>query len=390
VTSPTDGLDDDIELSRSWEELNAHAKQRGMRLRRRRKRLRVTSVAAVVITVAGVATLVATHDDTKHNGVQIDNPTPTPAPFDQPVVFNRVYAGGAEGAAIYTIGPDGSGLRRLSTGLKDNDGSPAYAPDGSLIAFQSERDNPLLGIKRVTDIYVMRPDGSGVRRLTTTDQPGKGSGVRHPAWSPDSKHLAAAYEDADDNSRIIVMNRDGSGRHTITDGSGDVGPQWSPDSEWIAFRRREPNAPAEELWVVRSDGTDARRVLQRVHDAPIAWTPDGARLTFGDEAPDGTLQLFTVATDGTGRRQLTHEANPENAEGTWSSDGRFVVYWSDPDGQYTVDFSDPNKAPNGGGRRPGVLTIGTADGQVVRTLTDPPLGAHDYSPSLGPAVAQTS
>ena len=60
------------------------------------------------------------------------------------------------------------------------DTTPAWSPDGRLIAFASDRAGPFN-----TEIYVMRPDGRGVRRLTRT---AGGDAVlgddSTPAWSP--------------------------------------------------------------------------------------------------------------------------------------------------------------------------------------------------------------
>jgi Tol biopolymer transport system component len=196
-------------------------------------------------------------------------------------------------------------------------------------------------------------------------------------WSPDGQRLAAAREDNQDRSRIVVMNRDGSGVREITDGTGDVGPAWSPDGEWIAFRRRQPAAPNEEVWLVRPDGSDAHRVLAKIHDAPIAWTSDSRRLTFSDDADDGTTQLFTVNLEGADRAQLTHETGGEHLEAAWSSDGALFVFRSDPDGPRADE-------PDTSGRASSVLVVASPDGRVGRTLTTPPAGADDYGPSLGP------
>jgi TolB protein len=314
-----------------------------------------------------------------------EEPSGRPAVLAQPVAFVRHFEGGDRGSAIFVVDADGSGLRRLSVNDTWNDGSPAWSPDGGWIAFQSERDNPLRGAKRVTDIYLMRPDGSGVRRVTTTrDLAGPGNGVRHPAWSPGSDLLAVAEEDATDSSRILVIHPDGTGARAITEGPGDVGPAWSPDGNWIAFRRRPPGGDAEELWVVRPDGSDARRVVPRIFDAPIAWTPDSGRLTYAEQLPEGVIRLFTVELDGSGRRQVSAGPGVEDNCPVWSDDGALVVYSADPDRQYAVDREPGGPVVSSGGRAPGRLVV-LEPGGVSRPLTDPAEGENDVSPSLGPA-----
>ena len=75
-------------------------------------------------------------------------------------------------AEIYVMRADGSDVRRL-TNDSASDASPTWSPDGSAIAFVSDRDG-------TRDLYVMRPDGQGLTRLTV------GAGVTKdvPRWAP--------------------------------------------------------------------------------------------------------------------------------------------------------------------------------------------------------------
>jgi TolB protein len=85
-------------------------------------------------------------------------PTPTPAPGR--IAFTSLRDGNWE---IYVMNADGTGLTRLTNHHAD-DRRPAWSPDGTRIAFVSNRD--LARGNFNWEIYVMNADGTGVTRLT--------------------------------------------------------------------------------------------------------------------------------------------------------------------------------------------------------------------------------
>ena len=98
---------------------------------------------------------------------------PSWSPDGKRIAFNSNLSGGP---LMYIVDVDGSRVVDLS-GVGDG-GQVAWSPDGRSILFASSRDHP----DNYRDIYAMGPDGSGVRRLTN-------AGGETPAWSPDGRYI---------------------------------------------------------------------------------------------------------------------------------------------------------------------------------------------------------
>jgi Tol biopolymer transport system component len=220
--------------------------------------------------------------------------------------------------AIYVMGADGKGERRLSTKSEEGvpqDASvffqidPAWSPDATKIAYASVRaDSP--------DIYVMNADGTGETRLTS----GKTNDT-HPTWSPDGRSISFV-RDGD----IYVMGSDGSSPRRISEiEAQESDPAWSPDGEWIAYVRRTPGTAVQNLWLMHPDGS-GRHALTKQGGRTFtpAWSPDSARIVFSMNR-DELFELFTVGVDGKGLRSVVPTAN-DNFEPSWSPDGSRIAY----------------------------------------------------------------
>ncbi|TML32876.1 MAG: hypothetical protein E6G24_09175, partial [Actinobacteria bacterium] len=176
---------------------------------------------------------------------------------------------------------------------------PGY---NGFIAFASSRPSYTVG-----DIWVMAPDGTGQRNLTNDGVRVNGS----PAWSPDGTEIAYVRDGAAFGSEIWIMNADGSNEQRLTSGYYDGSPAWSPDGTRIAFDSTRPytaSAYAHHIWVMNRDGsdpvqlTDDSSTLNHVGADPD-WSPDGARITFDDSG-----DVYTMNSDGTGVTRLTTDA----------------------------------------------------------------------------------
>jgi TolB protein len=248
--------------------------------------------------------------------------------------------------SLYTIRPDGKGLRRLTAphvlSGTGGDSGPAWAPDGKHIVYA--RDLPRYGADHV-ELYVIRSDGNFPRRVSANPYYDL-----MPSWSPDGKRIAYVHVTSFGgslNAGIASVRRDGRTFERLTSGPTDVTPDFSPDGSTIVFARLPSlgASPAQaQLYLVDSDGGGVRPV----GSTPIlgwdpAWSPDGKRIAFvsfrdgnGHNCESGECvangELYVVGSDGTGLTRLTH--NPADDEHpTWSPDGTQIACtsgWDDP------------------------------------------------------------
>ena len=184
--------------------------------------------------------------------------------------------------------PDGSDVIRL-TDDPAGEFMARWSPDGSRIAFVREGD---LRAGSYEAVYTMLPDGTDVRRISSGD----GGSDFWPSWSPDGTRVVFAAI-RNEHWGIWSVEADGSNEHMILGGTGAGyvdNPVWSPDGSLIAFVGNlavDDYSPEDALYVMRPDGSDIRRLTNQKAYTP-AWSPDGEHVVFS--APG----LFVMDPDG--------------------------------------------------------------------------------------------
>jgi TolB protein len=191
-----------------------------------------------------------------------------------------------------------------------NGALPIVAPNGSRIAFVSERNG-------TPDLFVIGADGRNELQLTHTPEHESPIG-----WTGDGKQILFSVF-ANDRSTLYAIDPDGRNQHQIGSYSGrSVVP--SPDGKQVLFATG--SWTATRLTVAAIDGSNAKEITDGSSIAwNVHWSPDGQRLAFtGREAPESELAIFVVNADGSDRRQLSHVDLKEGGAQwpVWSPSGK--------------------------------------------------------------------
>lgn len=294
---------------------------------------------------------------------------------------------------------------------------PCWSPDGKWIAFTSDRDTTRARwdggweLIQSTALYVVRADGSSLRRLTEL-----GGYAGSPRWSPDGRKILFYRSTPQDVypgrfgrnrpavSQIVSIDIESGAVHEYTSGPGlKVTPQWLPDGEvgfvqkfgdskglaFVSGKTGVPGVMRNPSWspdgktvvyqksidaesqqmlpnlitqMIPAFSRDSRFSLYRTGNFP-AWAPAGDRfvITVGSQ-----VQMFDPS--GRNGRTIYDGKDGQATFPAWSPDGKEIAFGF---GSYFT-----------GHAKPAVLEIVKADGSGLRTLTDGPgnAGFPSWSP----------
>jgi dipeptidyl aminopeptidase/acylaminoacyl peptidase len=245
---------------------------------------------------------------------------------------------------IWLADSNTSAIRQLTNARKSST-APAWSPDGSRLAFISDRTD-----KR--QIYVIDPHGGEAEALTSGEE-----GVGSFAWSPDGKTIAYAstepkpqsimdrekkygeFQIVDQEPRmthLFLLDVATKATRQLTRGAFTVGSfDWSPDGKEIAFDHRINSDPANggtaDIAIVAvADGKIREIVTQNGPDSHPVWSPDGARLAFETSMANPFYMysnrfIATVSPAGGAPTVLTASFDEDPSIAAWKANGLFFA-----------------------------------------------------------------
>lgn len=245
---------------------------------------------------------------------------------------------------LYVVRPDGSRVHFLASDAH----SAAASPDGQSIAFV-----------RSGEIWVMRRDGSGQRRVTlggsVAIEGAAGYIAESPAWSPDGLTIVfGRSRDGDPRAgvrgttEIVALRSDGSRLEVLAESEQEAcfsddahecnqveagwerifDPAPSPDGVTVAFTHGDYwGSPADEIWARPGD---LQRFLFPRNASEPAWSPDGSAIAYyaDDYTVDGDEGIYVSRDDGSEPILISATALRGGGRDSpaWSPDGRWIAF----------------------------------------------------------------
>jgi Tol biopolymer transport system component len=220
---------------------------------------------------------------------------------------------------VFSVKPDGTGLRQLTDSPDNNEFGPAWNAQGTKIAFWRTKAPFGPG-----SIWVMDADGSNKRRLT------KNVDARDPVWNPDGNRLAYTCSTHSGDICTLRVSDGGDRQHVTSSPAGDFEPAWSPDGHYIAFTRSSEQGDPGDVFVVTVD-VKVRNAVRLTHspdyDHQVGWSPDSSKVVFERDF-DRSAAIFVVNADGTNHRRLSPGQHFDLGP-AYSPTGKLIAFGSD-------------------------------------------------------------
>ena len=225
--------------------------------------------------------------------------------------------------------------------------APALSPDGSQVAYFSEKDFYFV------DLYLADDSGKVKRRILKSGISSNYETYRfinsQANWSPDGKFLAfAAKRGARDVIVIVDVERNKEVKRIEVKLNGVTTPAWSPDGQHLVFTGYDGGL--SDLFVVRRDGSGLRRLTEdKYADLHPVWSPDGRTIAFATDRGEetnfktlaiGNMRIALYDLDTGSIDSLNQMDQGKNVSPQWAPDGQSIAFVSDRNGVSNIFLYD--------------------------------------------------
>ncbi|MFI5561625.1 VWA domain-containing protein [Amycolatopsis japonica] len=256
---------------------------------------------------------------------------------------------------IFVIGVDGRGLRQVTSGPAADD-SPSWSPDGGRLVFSGTGEDP------AGDLYTV-PSGGGVPTRLTADP----AADTQPSWAPTGSRIAFTTTRFDPAGDVVVMADAGGAVTRAVPEPGDSSePAWSPDGARLAFTTRQPD-PLGDVKQVAGGQVSVISALSGVGETEPTFRADGQPV-YTQLRGGATTDIWSADARGGYRRDLTNRPDANEADPAFSPDGTSLAY---------TEFGT-------GESRNSQVVVANADGGAPRPLTAAERGKRERHPAWSP------
>jgi Tol biopolymer transport system component len=222
------------------------------------------------------------------------------------------------GRSLWMADADGTGQHQLAAGLSLEVSPVDWSPDGRLIALND-------AIDRLPSIIIVPTDGTGAAKTLDLGMPVEGAMFRPPDGS---EILFRGTSSA--GFGLYAIRPDGTGQRKLTTSNGmnqwdALYFGWSPDGSQVAYQWREGGGD-QLLYVAPAEGGTPRSI-STVESVGVQWSPDGKTIAFIDGDGAGARHVQVVAADGSGSLFQGPAGDFGNVQ--WTPDGTKILFESD-------------------------------------------------------------
>jgi len=229
--------------------------------------------------------------------------------FSTKLLFVSDKSGAKE---VYMSDYDGKNIVQV-TKNKSINLSPQWSPDGRRIIYTSYKNG-------TPSLYML--DLRTGKETVLSAREGINIGAR---FSPAGDEVALTLS-GEKSPELHILNLKTRAYRQMTSNYGiDVSPSWSPDGKGLAFVSDISGNPHIFVLSNIEDGKAKRLTFEGIYNASPAWSPDGKKIAYS-RSDAGPFNIWVMNSDGSDARQMTFEGNSSSP--SWSPDGRHIVFAS--------------------------------------------------------------